>query len=119
MSENENPIRAEVVGEDAAQSVKERSALAEDNERPLPPTLTPEQERKLWSTIDRRLLPILTLLYICSFLDRSNISTLLMGLKRSRLHAQTDAFSGNAELQGLTTQLHLDGSEYNIALVSA
>jgi hypothetical protein len=29
----------------------------------------------------------------------------------------SDAWSGNAKLQGLTTQLNLTGHEYNIALV--
>lgn len=29
----------------------------------------------------------------------------------------SDTWSGNAKLQGLTTQLHLTGHEYNIALV--
>ncbi|KAF8328323.1 MFS general substrate transporter [Amanita rubescens] len=63
---------------------------------PPPPDLTPEQERKLWRKIDRRLIPILSLMYLMSFLDRGNI--------------------GNAKLEGLTTQLHLTGNRYNIAL---
>ncbi|KAF8184699.1 MFS general substrate transporter [Pholiota molesta] len=60
---------------------------------PPPPTLTEEQERKLWRKVDLRLMPILSLMYLLSFLDR-----------------------GNAKLQGLTTQLHLTGNKYNIAL---
>ncbi|KAF8994036.1 MFS general substrate transporter [Cyathus striatus] len=60
---------------------------------PPPPTLTAEQEKKLWRKIDLRLMPILTLMYLLSFLDR-----------------------GNAKLQGLLTQLHLTGNQYNIAL---
>ncbi|KAF8965756.1 MFS general substrate transporter [Flammula alnicola] len=63
---------------------------------PPPPTLTEEQERKLWRKIDLRLMPILSLMYLLSFLDRGNI--------------------GNARLQGLQSQLHLIGNEYNIAL---
>jgi len=63
---------------------------------PPPPILTPEQEKKLWRKIDLRLMPILTAMYLFSFLDRGNI--------------------GNARLQGLTTQLHLLGNQYNIAL---
>ena len=35
-----------------------------------PPTLTPEEETKIWRKIDMRLMPILTLLYLFSFLDR-------------------------------------------------
>lgn len=56
---------------------------------------TPE-DRKLVRTIDLRLLPILTLLYLLSFLDRSNI--------------------GNAKIVGLTTDLHISGPDYNNAL---
>ncbi|RPD60537.1 MFS general substrate transporter [Lentinus tigrinus ALCF2SS1-7] len=63
---------------------------------PPPPTLTAEEEKRLWRKIDVRLVPILTLMYLCSFLDRGNI--------------------GNAKLQGLTTQLNLTGNKYNIAL---
>ncbi|KAG1731485.1 MFS general substrate transporter [Suillus paluster] len=60
------------------------------------PTLTPEQERKLWRKIDLRLIPILSLMYLLSFLDRGNI--------------------GNAKLDGLVTQLDLTGNRFNIAL---
>ncbi|KAK0201075.1 MFS general substrate transporter [Desarmillaria ectypa] len=63
---------------------------------PPPPALTEAQEKELWRKIDLRLMPILSLMYLFSFLDRGNI--------------------GNAKLQGLTTQLHLDGNKYNIAL---
>ncbi|KAI0365418.1 MFS general substrate transporter [Pilatotrama ljubarskyi] len=65
---------------------------------PPPPILTPEEEKKLWRKIDMRLIPIMTLLYLVSYIDRGNI--------------------GNARLQGLLTQLDLDGQRYNIALVS-
>ncbi|KAJ3484973.1 hypothetical protein NLI96_g5276 [Meripilus lineatus] len=67
-----------------------------DTTLPPPPDLTPEQERRLWRKIDLMLMPILTLMYLFSFLDRGNI--------------------GNAKLQGLTTQLDLTGNRYNIAL---
>ncbi|KAG0692281.1 MFS general substrate transporter [Suillus ampliporus] len=60
------------------------------------PMLTPEQERRLWRKIDLRLMPILSLMYLLSFLDRGNI--------------------GNAKLDGLVTQLDLTGNRYNIAL---
>ncbi|KAH9835023.1 major facilitator superfamily domain-containing protein [Rhodofomes roseus] len=58
------------------------------------PSLTPLQEAKLWRKVDWHILPILTVMYLCSFLDR-----------------------GNAKLQGITTQLDLTGNKYNIALV--
>lgn len=47
---------------------------------------TPE-ERRLLHKVDRHVLPILTVLYLLSFLDRSNIA--------------------NAKLDGLTTDLHI------------
>ncbi|KAK0478870.1 MFS general substrate transporter [Armillaria novae-zelandiae] len=70
---------------------------------PPPPVLTEEQEKKLWRKIDLRLMPILSLMYLFSFLDRGSLTVYAM-LKR------------NAKLQGLTTQLHLDSNKYNIAL---
>ncbi|KAL0564185.1 hypothetical protein V5O48_017868 [Marasmius crinis-equi] len=66
------------------------------NLTPPSPQLTEEQETKLWRKIDRRLMPILSLMYLMSFLDRGNI--------------------GNARLQGLVTELGLVGNQYNIAL---
>ncbi|KAJ6572861.1 hypothetical protein DFH09DRAFT_1312639 [Mycena vulgaris] len=62
---------------------------------PPPPALSAE-ERRLWRKIDFRLMPILTLMYPMSFLDRGNI--------------------GNARLDGLQDQLNLTGNKYNIAL---
>ncbi|KZT63416.1 MFS general substrate transporter [Daedalea quercina L-15889] len=71
-------------------------SLARADDEELPPKLTTEQERRLWRKVDMRIVPILTIMYLCSFLDRGNI--------------------GNAKLQGLTTQLDLTGNRYNIAL---
>ncbi|KAG9122129.1 Glycoside hydrolase 2 (Mannanase, beta-galactosidase), partial [Ceratobasidium sp. 392] len=53
-------------------------------------------DRALLRKIDWHLLPILTLLYLLSFLDRANI--------------------GNAKLDGLTTDIHVAGAHYNTAL---
>ncbi|PPR00405.1 hypothetical protein CVT26_009690 [Gymnopilus dilepis] len=63
---------------------------------PPPPTLTAEEERRLWRKVDMRLVPMLSLMYLLSYMDRGNI--------------------GNARLQGLQTQLDLTGNRYNIAL---
>ncbi|KIK95819.1 hypothetical protein PAXRUDRAFT_826631 [Paxillus rubicundulus Ve08.2h10] len=67
-----------------------------DSEAKTGPIFTPEQERKLWRRIDLRLLPIITVMYLFSFMDRGNI--------------------GNAKLDGLVTQLDLTGNKFNIAL---
>lgn len=37
---------------------------------PPPPDLSPEQERALWRKIDMRLMPMLSIMYLMSFLDR-------------------------------------------------
>jgi sugar phosphate permease len=52
--------------------------------------------KRLIRKIDLRLLPFLALLYLLSFLDRTNI--------------------GNARLAGLEKSLHMKGLDYNIAL---
>ncbi|EKM57338.1 uncharacterized protein PHACADRAFT_160834 [Phanerochaete carnosa HHB-10118-sp] len=87
--------------EEAVETVSSRGSAHElefggDNKLPPPPKLTPEQEAKLYRKVDLWLMPILTIMYLFSFLDRGNI--------------------GNAKLQGLTSQLHLTGNKYNIAL---
>lgn len=53
------------------------------------------EEDKLVRKIDLHLLPILFVLYMFAFLDRVNI--------------------GNAKIQGLTTELHMSGTQYNVA----
>ncbi|KAI0816842.1 MFS general substrate transporter [Trametes gibbosa] len=68
----------------------------DDGGLPPPPMLSAEEEKRLWRKIDMRLVPVATLLYLVSYLDRGNI--------------------GNAKLQGLLTQLDLTGARYNIAL---
>ncbi|KAF8626636.1 hypothetical protein AX15_004776 [Amanita polypyramis BW_CC] len=70
--------------------------FAGDSTLPPPPSLNPEQERKLWRKIDVRLMPMLAIMFLSAFLDRGSI--------------------GNAKLQGLENQLHLKGSQFNIAL---
>ncbi|KAI0649693.1 MFS general substrate transporter [Trametes meyenii] len=58
--------------------------------------LSTQQENRVWNTIDKRIVPIITAIYLMSFVDKGNIA--------------------NAKLQGLVTQLELMGNEYNIAL---
>lgn len=54
-------------------------------------------EKKLMAKIDARVIPFLCVLYLLAFLDRVNIA--------------------NANVYGLSTELHLDGDKYNTALV--
>ncbi|RDX52238.1 MFS general substrate transporter [Lentinus brumalis] len=79
-----------------AASTHEARSHPEDAAVGHPPSLSPGEQRRLWRKIDMRLMPILTVMYLCSFVDRGNI--------------------GNAKLEGLTTQLQLTGNKYNVAL---
>jgi hypothetical protein len=53
-------------------------------------------EKAVLRKMDLRLLPMLALLYLLSFLDRGNI--------------------GNAKIEGLTETLHMTGPQYNWCL---
>ncbi|KAM5442683.1 hypothetical protein MferCBS31731_002066 [Microsporum ferrugineum] len=57
---------------------------------------SPEEAKRILRKVDYRLIPLLTLLYLLAFIDRGNIA--------------------NAKIAGLETDLHLVGSQYNIAL---
>jgi hypothetical protein len=50
-------------------------------------------EKKILRKMDLRLIPMLALLYLLSFLDRGNI--------------------GNAKIEGLTEDLNMTGAQYN------
>lgn len=91
--EKENESRLERSNSSAQSAVHD---FGGEDSLPPPPTLSEVEENKLWRKIDARLMPILALLYLLSFVDRGNI--------------------GNAKIQGLTSQLHLTGNQYNIAL---
>lgn len=48
-------------------------AYGGDDTLPAPPILSVQEERRLWRRIDARLVPMTSILYLCSFVDRSNI----------------------------------------------
>ncbi|WVW80701.1 hypothetical protein I302_102687 [Kwoniella bestiolae CBS 10118] len=54
------------------------------------------KKRKMYRKIDIRLVPMLAALYLFSYIDRANI--------------------GNAKIEGMTTDLKMSGTQYNIAL---
>ncbi|KIV88517.1 hypothetical protein PV10_08195 [Exophiala mesophila] len=56
----------------------------------------PVRVKKLLRKVDLHLVPILSLLFLCAFIDRINI--------------------GNARIQGLEADLNMSGQDYNIAL---
>ncbi|KZT63324.1 MFS general substrate transporter [Daedalea quercina L-15889] len=78
----------------AVENVEDQGQEEEAMEEARPSTLTTEQEKKMWRKVDMRILPILTVMYLCAFMDK-----------------------GNAKLQGLASQLDLTGHKYNIVLV--
>ncbi|KAF7845983.1 hypothetical protein BT93_L5707 [Corymbia citriodora subsp. variegata] len=57
----------------------------------------PKIEQRILRKCDKHILPWLFGIWLCAFIDRSNI--------------------GNARIDGLTTDLHLDGDKFNVALV--
>lgn len=67
-TENEK-VAAEHIEHDSSSS--DKIDFGGESSLPPPPVLTPEEEAKLWRKIDLRLMPILSLLYLFSFLGRS------------------------------------------------
>ncbi|EMC93252.1 hypothetical protein BAUCODRAFT_76543 [Baudoinia panamericana UAMH 10762] len=55
-----------------------------------------DKKKKMLRKIDWRLLPVLLLLYLITYIDKANI--------------------GNAKIEGLLKDLHMSGREYNVAL---
>lgn len=63
------------------------------------PCYSPQETKRLVRKIDRKLLPLLCLLYLLSFLDRTNI--------------------GNAKLASLESDLHMVGKyDYNVRILA-
>jgi hypothetical protein len=60
-----------------------------------PPSFDGVDEAAVLRKMDLRLIPMLSILYLLAFLDRGNI--------------------GNAKIEGLLTDLHMSGPEYNWA----
>ena len=67
------------------------------------------EEKALLRKLDLRLLPALTLLYLLSFLDRSN-GNLPISSSTATLKLLTGVAVANARLEGLTTDLHMSRS---------
>lgn len=53
---------------------QEFHGFAGESDLPPPPELTTAEEKALYRKIDIRLMPILSLMYLCSFLDRGTSS---------------------------------------------
>lgn len=48
----------------------DRASSADDD---TPRALSPEEEKRLWRKVDLRLMPILSLIYLLSFMDRGRL----------------------------------------------
>ncbi|KAF7296089.1 hypothetical protein MKEN_01424000 [Mycena kentingensis (nom. inval.)] len=81
---------------------------------PPPPQLSEHEQRKLYRKLDLRLMPILAVMYLVSFLDRANLGAASRRTSVDQLLMTMDV--GNARLQGLESQLELTGNKFNIAL---
>ncbi len=80
MSQLTRESRPESIAKGAVEAMEEKvSSEATEVTQPVgdelsaPPTLTAEEERRLWRKIDLRLLPILIIMYLVASIDRSNI----------------------------------------------
>ena len=74
----------------------------------------PHEVAQVLRKVDWRVIPILTFLYIMCYMDRSNSefeSCLwsFLGL------IANECTVGNAKVAGMNSELHLTGSQYNIA----
>ncbi|CZT16308.1 related to permease of the major facilitator superfamily [Ramularia collo-cygni] len=68
-----------------------------DEERAWLANIDPKEQDRIYHKVDRRVVPMLALLYLIAHLDRANI--------------------GNAKIEGLEASLNMTGNDYNIALV--
>lgn len=75
---------------DLVESVSDKSA------EPVVDDFSDIDEKKLLRKIDLKIIPLFTVLYLLSFLDRGNI--------------------GNAKIEGLAEDLNLHGNQYNMCL---
>jgi hypothetical protein len=81
---------------DESGMAKEPSLQHEERAQEEAPTFDEKRVKQVLRTIDFRLLPVLTLLYLLAFIDRGNI--------------------GNARIAGMNDDLNLSQTQYNIAL---
>ena len=84
-----------VLQENLSSPKSSSSISTEDLSHDLPPIDRAAEKRLVWKC-DLHVLPMISLLYMLAFIDRINI--------------------GNARIQGLETDLHMKGNDYNIAL---
>jgi hypothetical protein len=77
-------------------------------------SLTPSQEEALLRRLDWRILPVITLLWLLAFLDRSNIGMKPICYVHGYI-SNAVFLIGNARVAGIVTDLKLVGLQYNTA----
>ena len=58
---------------DGAIGALERLSTEKPGSLEHPPVLTQKEQKQLWRKVDLRLMPVVVVMYLCSFLDRANI----------------------------------------------
>ena len=69
---------------EVAEKASVDDAGANEGSVPPPPRLSPEEQKRAYRKVDLRLMPMLTLMYLASFLDRGAFHF------RSSLHPRSD-----------------------------
>lgn len=106
-NDSNNPKPDQIVEE-------KKESEPESTEQSLKVELPSVDENKLLRKIDLHVVPIVTLLYLLSYIDRSNIVSQIVVWK---LKANILTFQqGNAKIEGLDTSLGLTASQYNWCL---
>lgn len=73
-----SPVEKKNVDDAEAMVSEARPLTYGEDGLPPPPAYTAEEERRLWRKIDMRIIPIATLMYLVSYLDRGNIGVLML-----------------------------------------
>jgi len=81
---------------DDVETQQERVLSTQENNGPQEHVFDPKETKRILRKVDFRLIPVLAVLYLLAFLDRSNIA--------------------NARVAGMNAELELTGSQYNMAL---
>ena len=89
--------------------------LTEDD-RTFLANFTESQKKTALRKVDWRLVPMLLVLYLISFIDRANIGKAPSGELLGTNHPLIAALTGNARIEGLLPSLGMSGTQYNIAL---
>ncbi|KAF3935179.1 hypothetical protein ABW20_dc0108955 [Dactylellina cionopaga] len=87
--------KQEIVYEEDKASMSKSGGLSSEDVDFLA-NFSPERRDKLIRKVDWRMIPFLTILYLITYIDKTNI--------------------GNAKIEGLLEDLHMNGIQYNIAL---